>query len=211
MTGLSDLKDQNTIDTIEKCLRRLYSGRMYTVDQIEDVFLLTPERSERCTNIGTDEIYKDVLEFVTENIYWINVCLYVNEDFRNCFDDAIAIEKALTQVNDVEYTDFREDMMLDADSGVYRQSFAVDLTSYNENVANTIINRISRAEQAFRNSDMMSVYLELSASALQESELLASLQYIIYNLVYVVNAINRNGIFHKYVTLVVDSVKEKLA
>lgn len=198
-----------TKDTIEKLLRTIYSKSIYDLNQIEDIVLFTEGRKEY-PNIGTDVIKLHTMTYILENIYWINVCLFVNEDFRSCFDDAIMIEKALLQVNDQEYQDFRDDMTLDDPNqkGPVR-NVVINLSNHTDKMEMALFARIEDAKQKFFNAGMTDVYEDLLNTFEKRTELEVS--YTIHNLVYVINAMNRNGVFHKYVRLVVDSVKEQLS
>lgn len=209
MLGLKDIQNEQNMQVIEQVFKKLYYQNMYDLDLMEDMIMLTPARKDICTDIGTGTIRASTFNYLVKNILWINVCLYVNEDFRSCFDDAIAIEKALTQVNDLEYKDFREDMILSNSEDGTPKSFVVDFTKYNPSVSDTVISFMIQDLQVFKECDMLSVYTELMETF--DEMTLQSLRYIIHNMVYIVNAMDKNGVFHKYVTLVVDSVRKQLS
>jgi len=209
MQGLDVIKSERTKEAVSKILNLLYSKELYNTENIEDLVLFTEERSNYST-IGTDTIRASVMAYILQNIYWISVCLFVNEDFRSCFDDAIAIEKALLQVNDQEYEDFRDEMTLDSDSKSGTDAnVRIDIDKYSDKVERMLCSTISNSSKAFENAGMKDVYLELMTSF--EKKVLAEMQYTIHNFVYVINAMNRNGVFYKYVNLVVDSVKKQLS
>ena len=150
------------------------------------------------------------MTYILENIYWINVCLFVNEDFRSCFDDAIMIEKTLLQVNDQEYQDFKDDMTLDdPNQKGPDKNVVINLSNHSDKMEMALFARIEDAKQKFFNAGMTEVYEDLLNTFEKRTELEVS--YTVHNLVYVINAMNRNGVFHKYVRLVVDSVKEQLS
>ena len=205
ITVLDNIKSQQTVEAIYDLL---YAKRLYSCDTIEDIILFTQKRQDY-SNIGSDKIHSVVLKYILDNIFWINVCLYVNDDFRSCFDDAIAIEKALLQVNDQEYIDFRDDMTLDSESGAEMSpEIPINLSAFNEALARMLVNSIRSSKVNFDKSNMDDVYVELMDTI--EGEECESVKYIINNMVYVINALNRNNVFHKYVNLVVDSVKAQL-
>lgn len=208
MQGLDGVNSL-TKESIEKILSRIYKSSIYDTSQIEDIVLFTEGRTE-FPNIGTDVIQLDHMMYITENIYWINICLFVNEDFRSCFDDAIIIEKALLQVNDLEYQDFREDMILDeSDDKATNKNVTINLSHYSDKMEMALLNRIDNAKQKFFKAGMTDVYDDLITSF--DNGIRMEVSDIIHNLVYVINAINRNGVFRKYVKLVVESVKNQLS
>ena len=196
-----------TKDAVIKLLEMTYDKGLYDIGQIEDIVLFTEKRSEY-QSIGTDMMDLDNMKYMCDNIFWINICLYVNADFRACFNDAITIEKALMQVNDVEYQDFRDDMTLDDDDGKVHKNFPIELSSYNGNVEAALTNMLKKARNDFFNAGMTDVYEDLSKGF--DSKSAQEIAYVIHNMVYVINAFNRNGVFRKYVTLVVDSVRKQL-
>jgi len=208
MQGLDSIRSQQSKDAIFRMLSEIYDQKMYDVNQIEDIVLFTSGR-EDYSNIGTDSIKLSVMKYVTDNIFWMSVCLFVNEDFRSCFDDAIAIEKMLLQVNDIEYADFRDDMTLNEKINEPDQNVGIDLNNYRPEIDQAIMGSILNAEKAFANAGMVNVYKELIETF--DKEVLNAVRYTVHNYVYVINAMNRNGIFNKYVKLVVNSVKKQLS
>ena len=209
MQGLDVIKSERTKDSIAKLLNLVYADNMYDLEYIEDLVLFTEER-ENYSTIGTENIKTSVFKYILSNIYWINVCLFVNEDFRSCFDDAIAIEKALLRVNDQEYEDFRDEMTLNTDDDSATDTYInININEYNNVVDDVIKNNIMMSSKEFEKSGMIDVYLELMKSF--DSKTLGEISYVIHNLLYVINAINRNGVFNKYIRLVIESVKKQLA
>lgn len=209
MQGISVIENAENVSTIEKVYASIYDAKLYDLELMEDMILLTPKRDDVCTNIGTDKIQVSTFQYVVQNILWINVCLFVNEDFRSCFDDAIAIEKALTQVNDIDYQDFRDDMALASNSNAVRQNYTIDFTKYNKQLCDTIIIQMAKNMKSFDTYGMIPVYKELMDEfKIQE---IRSIQYILHNMVYVVNAMNWNDVFNKYVRIVVDKVRDQLS
>lgn len=209
MQGLDVIKSERTKDSIAKLLNLLYADNMYDTEYIEDLVLFTEER-ENYSTIGTENIKTSVFKYILTNIYWINVCLFVNEDFRSCFDDAIAIEKALLRVNDQEYEDFRDEMTLnDDDNGRTDTYIEINIDKYNNVVDEAVKNSIMSASRDFEKAGMVDVYLELMKNF--DSKTLSEISYVIHNLLYIINALNRNGVFNKYVRLVIESVKKQLA
>lgn len=212
MQGLDKLNSLSR-ESVKKILGLMYETGMYDTALMEDTVLFTEGRVD-FPNIGTDAIRLSTMMYLMENSYWINVCLFVNEDFRACFDDAIMIEKALLQVNDLEYQDFRDDMTLDdKDAPANDRNVPINLSRYNDKMEMAIISKISSdkqsARQLFFQAGMMDVYEDLMHDFDRKTE--ESVSYTIHNFVYVINAMNRNGVFCKYVKLVVDSVKKQLS
>ena len=206
MEGLKPINSL-TQSAIEKILERLYKPKMYDLNSFEDVILFTNRRTE-FSNIGADCIKFSHMLYLIENIYWINVCLFVNSDFRACFEDAITIEKALLMVNDQDYEDFRDEMTLDEPDAT-DQTVNIDLASYNDKMEMAIIHRMDKCRQDFYQAGMTDVYDDLIATFEEKTAL--EITYIIHNIIYVINAFNRNGVFKRYVMLVVDSVKKQLS
>lgn len=207
MQGL-DVLHPTVQDEANRVLRVIYGDTLCDTKLMEDAILFTRRRSE-FPNIGTDKINLRPLMYILENIFWINVCLFVNEDFRACFDDAITIEKALLRVNDQEYEDFRDEMKLASGDSDPDKAVDVDLMSYGEDYGMAVEGRVETAKSNFYKSGMTEVYNELMSGFDPKSR--ASVMYVIHNLVYVVNSFNRNEVFRKYVMLVVDSVRRQLA
>lgn len=207
MQGLESVVHSSTKIAISKIFDMAYKSNMYKLENMEDVVLFTAKRVDY-PNIGTDVINIDDMTYLADNIFWINVCLFVNDDFRACFDDAITIEKALLQVNDQDYEDFRDEMILDNINSDATKSVPINLASYNTRVEQAVIKRITDANQNFFNSGMTDVYDDLTRTF--DATTGAAITHIIHNMIYVINAFSRNGVFKKYVTLVVDSVKTQL-
>ena len=72
-----------------------------------------------------------------------------------------------------------------------------------------LLARIEDSKQKFFNAGMTEVYEDLLNTFERRTQL--EVTYTIHNLVYVINALNRNGVFNKYVRLVVESVKNQLS
>lgn len=193
-------------DAVTTILGSLYGSR-YDPVQTEDIALYTERRSE-FPNIGTNNMQLSCMKYMMNNIYWINICMYVNEDFRACFNDAITIEKALLQVNDEEYQDFRDDMTLE-DPSPEDKKIDINLSNYSNVMEMSIRNNIDVAKMAFYKAGMTEVYDDLARNF--DRKTASEISYIAHNMLYVINAFNRNGVFRKYVTLVVDSVKKQLS
>lgn len=209
MQGL-DAINERTREQVNKIMLQVYGAGLYDPNQIEDIILMTDKR-DTFPPLGTDRINMSSLIYILSNIYWINICLYVNDDFRSCFDDAIAIEKALLRVNDQEYADFRDDMTLDDDAfgGPSDKSVSINLANYKDDYALSCGAKLDKAKIDFYSAGMTDVYNDLANSF--DADGRAGVMHVISNMVYVVNSFNRNGVFRKYVTLVVDSVKKQLS
>lgn len=194
-------------DAVKTVMRTMYD-KLYDPSQTEDILLFTERRSE-FPNIGTDCVEMSTMKYMSDNAYWINVCMYVNADFRACFNDAITIEKALLQVNDIEYQDFRDDMTLERDKDPDDKTISVNLGSYDSGMEMAVRNRLDLSKSQFYKAGMTEVYNDLASGF--DRQTAAEVSYIAHNMLYVINAFNRNGVFRKYVMLVVDSVKKQLS
>lgn len=197
-----------TQDALGKILATLYPVKFYDPGLMEDLILATSDRS-MYPNIGTDKISLRCLKYVLDNAWWISVCMFVNDDFRSCFDDAIMIEKALLQVNDKEYEDFRDDMTLPSDTAEPDKFVSVRLDSYSEAMERSLLSMLGVSRKAFTKAGMNEAYAELLDTMDRKAR--TETASIVHNLLYVLNAMNYNGVFKKYVTLVVDSVKKQLS
>lgn len=184
---------------------------VYDIDRLEDMELTLPEQ-QKIYNIGTSSITARTMNYLLQNVYWINVCLLVNADFRSCFDDAIMIEKALMQVDDIQYRDFRDDMTLPVsdDDLSNTKSFGVNFGSYRGSVEGLVLSQFQKAWDRFIDSGMTDAYQALLDEVPRNRDMGPAFLNIIHAIVYVVNAMNRNGVFDKYVRLVVESVKKQL-
>lgn len=209
MTGLEGIEPRTGM-ALEKALRTMYPPELGSPEELEDLILLTPER-ENWADIGMGKKYLGTVKYMVVNAFWINVCLFVNADFRECFHDAILIEKALLQVTDSEYADFRDDMVLaDAeDRDMYDRQMAIDFSRYSSQMDSTFNGILAKAKQQFFEDGMSDAYDELANGFDRETK--ESVAYVVANMAYVANAMDLNGVFNKYVHLVVDSVIEQLA
>lgn len=209
MTGTTSL-DSRTAEAIEKLLGIAYPPGLYDPGLLEDLILATPER-ENYSSIGTDGIKQSRMLYLFDNLFWVSVCLFVNKDFRDCFHDAILIEKALLQVNEEEYADFRDDMVLagDEDADMGDRFVRINLARYSSSADMAFRSRLEGSKQKFWSAGMMDAYEELSDGF--DAETKASVSYVIHNMLYMVNALDKNGVFNKYVHLVVDSVRDQLS
>lgn len=209
MTGMSGVEPRTAM-ALERYCKILYGDKLYDMDAFEDMVLATAER-ENYSNIGTDTLKLSTLKYVTSNAFWINVCLFVNSDFRDCFHDAILIEKALMQVSDVEYQDFRDDMTLESDglADTGDRLMPVRLDSCSPSTERVFENMLKNNENAFYNAGMSEAYGELLDT--MDRQTAQDTSYVIHNAVYMTNAMDKNGVFNKYVHLVVDSVKKQLS
>ena len=208
MTGLdTPTLDPKAKEAVAKNMKALYTRNLCDLSQIEDIELFTDGRANY-PNIGTGEIRMNNMKYVAEHAFWINVCLYVNKDFRACFNDAITIERALQMVNDQEYADFRDEMTLDSDDADLGPAVAINFSRYSDKLDGFVDMLMSKARTEFRNAGMIDVYDDLAIN--MDRADVTDVSFIINNMVYIINAFNRNGVFRKYVTLVIDSVRKQL-
>lgn len=208
MTGIEGIHAL-TAECMKRIGSRLYPDSKFDIQKMEDLVLATEDRT-MYPDIGTDHTNVRVMNYMATNADWINVCLFVNEDFRACFNDAIMIEKALLQVSDVDYKDFREDMVLASDKARETdKSIPIRFDKYNRQMEDIVMNYMNNGHSSFFSAGMTEAYSELmSEMSRQERE---EVSYIAYNMIYVLNAMTWNGVFNKYVNLVIDSVKKQLS
>lgn len=209
MTGFSAVHDRIK-NAMAEHLKLFYDMEKLDMDRFEDLILATPAR-KAYADIGTDCIRQDTLQYLVANMAWINVCLFVNEDFRSCFRDAILIEKALLQVSKSEYDDFRDEMSLASEATDLgrNQTIGVNLAAYDPKIDMSIGGTLMTGMERFFAMGMSEAYNTL-VNGLSGAEL-EETNYVAYNLVYFVNALNRNGVFNKYVRIVIENVKKQLA
>lgn len=215
MTGTKSIKIETKM-AIEQKLGLFFPEGMFDMERFEDLALATPQR-KNYSDIGMGEVNLSVLQYVMANIDWINICLFVNDDFRSCFYDAIMIEKALLQVSRSEYLDFRDDMSLDKDTtgkgGPGDRLVNVDFSIYSMGMDSSIGSLIMPAHSKFIGDGNQEAYFEI-LDDLRKSPgdgALSRVEYAVYNFIYVLNALQYNGVFRKYVTIVVDNVKKQLS
>ena len=209
MTGLDSIHERVRI-SLRSCVDMIRGSASVDMERFEDLILATPARRNYC-DIGTGDIRSSTMQYLTENAQWIGVCLFANSDFRACFKDAILIEKALLQVSRKEYADFREEMTLMSEKNPAGGDavIGVNLSEYSSKADDTVRGMLSAGQGRFSAANMGEVYEELLQELSPEDR--ADTAYALYNLVYLVNAMNRNGVFRKYVRLVLDNVKRQLA
>lgn len=206
MTGLIHVNPM-TKEAITRHMSRCFPDGMFPLEKFEDMSLATPARS-KYADIGMGEIDKDMFIYALTNLPWINICLFVNDDFRECFCDAVMIEKALLQVSRREYLEFRDEMTMDGDSDLPAASIAVNFASFSQEIDSAIGTLIAQGYTLLVGSGTHEAYdlllKELSGDALEKTG------YVVYHLVYLINALRHNGVFRKYVTIVVENVKKQL-
>lgn len=189
---------------------RYYGKGFLEEGRFEDMVLATPER-RKWADIGTDWIPGSVLQYILDNYQWINVCLFVNADFRDCFRDAVLIEKALLQVSRKEYLDFREEMTLasEANRGVGDDRIGINLSAYDLQTAMAMDNMVEAGMKNFYRAGMSEAYATLLGTL--DPDAMDGTKFAAYNIIYVANAMARNGVFRKYVSIVIENVKKQLS
>ena len=209
MLGLEALH-MDTKTAFMRAMDRYYGSGFLDPERFEDMVLSTPER-KKWADIGTDWIPRSVLEYVVANYQWINVCLFVNADFRDCFRDAVLIEKALLQVSRQEYLDFRDEMTLasEANKLAAEERVGINLAAYDISVDNGLNGMIQMGMQGFYRAGMTEAYAALLGTL--EDDAMDGTKFAAYNILYVANAMSRNGVFRKYVNIVIDNVKKQLS
>lgn len=208
MTGTECVHNGTRKFMADICRRFFPDGRI-DIENMEDLILWTDER-KTYPPIGTECTTGRVMNYLAVNADWINICLFVNADFRACFSDAIMIEKALLQVSDIDYKDFREDMVLASDKERATDTRVdIHLERYSNKIADVLTNFMTNGRSSFFNAGMSDAYDEL-LETLDRNER-SEVAYVMHNMMYVVNAMTYNGVFNKYVRLVVDSVKRQLS
>lgn len=207
MTGAMDMHSA-TKTAISQRFLRFFDDGVIELENLEDVILATPRRTEY-TDIGMGEIDRAKLIYLLNNMSWIFICLFANQDFRECFYDAVMIEKALLQVSREEYRDFREDMLLDEKGAMPGAKIGIDFTKYNGKLDSELGAMLSASMDILTQSGTSDAYWLLEREL--KDEALERTRFAVYNMVYLLNAIQHNGVFYKYVTIVVDNVKKQLA
>lgn len=209
MTGFGAVHDRIR-GALTEHLKLFYDLEKMDLDRMEDLILATPAR-KAYQDIGADCIRQDTMSYLAVNLPWINVCLFVNEDFRACFKDAILIEKALLNVSPGEYAEFREEMTLASEATDLgrNRTIPVNLSVYDGKTDAALGSALMGGLKALFAMGMSDAYNELVKSL--SGQELEDTNYVAYNLVFFVNALNRNGVFGKYVRIVIDNVKKQLA
>lgn len=206
MTGSIHMNPM-TKEALSRHMSRMYPDGMFRLDDFEDLILATPQRTQYA-DIGMGTLDGDTFIYALQNLPWINICLFVNGDFRSCFCDAVMIEKALLQVSRREYLEFREDMTMDGDDGLPGKKVGVNFAAYDQKTDNVVGTLISSGFKVLSESGTADAY-DLLLKEL-DGEAMDKTKYAVYNLVYLVNALEHNGVFRKYVNIVVENVKKQL-
>lgn len=207
MTGTT-LMNPMTKTVISQCVQQLFEKNDIDLENLEDVILATPRRVEY-NDIGMGVIDSEKLIYLLSNMSWIFICLFVNQDFRECFYDAVMIEKALLQVSREEYRDFRDDMLLDGKNIMPQGKTGVDLSVYDAKTGTNLPAILSKSMMELVTSGTSEAYWALESELAGEA--LERTKFAVYNMIYLLNAIQHNGVFYKYVYIVVDNVKKQLA
>lgn len=206
MTGSMHVNPM-TKEAVSRHMSRLYPDGMFRLDDFEDLILATPQRTQY-SDIGLGTLDSEMFVYALQNLPWINICLFVNGDFRECFCDAVMIEKALLQVSRREYLEFREDMTMDGDDKLPKGKIGINFAAYDQQTDDAVAALISSGSRVLSESGTSEAYdlllKELSGEALDRTK------YAVHNLVYLINALEHNGVFRKYVTIVVENVKKQL-
>lgn len=208
--GVSNIKCHESVDQIENLTNKFWTKDIFKMSEIIDIGLLSEECRQNYANIGIKNISQDVLDFVLNNIYWINICLYVNQDFREAVYDSIVIEQALGEVDESDYVDLRDDMriasvinarsQLNYDVNIDKPLPQNDVQRFNKNVADSL--------NDIKSFKLDNIYTELQRSL--TGGVYDQVVLIDNNLVYALNAFDKNDILYKYVTLVVKNVRDIL-
>lgn len=208
--GVNNIKCQQSVDQISGLTDKFWTKNLFQMSDIIDIGLLSEECRQNYANIGIKNISQDVLDFVLNNIYWINICLYVNQDFREAVYDSIVIEQALGEVDESDYVDLRDDMRIaSVINGRSQSNYDVnidkplpqnDVQRFNRNIEESITD--------LKSFKLDNIYDELQRSL--TGDVYNQVVLINNNLVYALNAFDKNDILYKYVTLVVKNVRDIL-
>lgn len=208
--GVSNIKCHESVDQIESLTSKFWAKNIFKMSEIIDIGLLSEECRQNYANIGIKNISQEVLDFVLENIYWINICLYVNKDFREAVYDSIVIEQALGEVDTNDYIDLRDDMRISSvtnsrsqvnyDVNIDKPLPQSDIQRFNKNVENSL--------NDVKSFKLDNIYAELQRSL--TGDVYDQIVLIDNNLVYALNAFDKNDILYKYVSLVVKNVRDIL-
>ena len=152
-----------------------------------------------------NHISKETADFILDNYGLLTMGLIVNEDFRNTFVEAVAIEIALDDMVEKRVADIRTEMGYQgidkADCSVVNMD---DYINYDYDEVKSRINGSFRKLDAY--ADAMAILIdELDDKAMED------IAYIDINYMYLLRAFDLNPTFLDYVTIVVKNVKEDLS
>lgn len=150
-------------------------------------------------------ISKETADFILDNFGLLTMGLIVNEDFRNTFVEAVAIEIALDDMVEKRVADIRTEMGY---KGVYKDDCSVgnmdDYINYAYDEMESRINDSFQRIEAY--DDAMAILVdELDDKAMED------IGYIDSNYMYLFRAFDLNPTFLDYVITVVKNVKEDLS
>ena len=152
-----------------------------------------------------NHISKETADFILDNYVMLTMGLIVNEDFRNTFVEAVAIEIALDDMVEKRVADIRTEMGYQgidkADCPVVNMD---DYINYDDDEVESRINDSFQCVEAY--NDAMAILIdELDDKAMED------IVFIDRNYMYLLRAFDLNPTFLDYVTTVVKNVKEDLS
>lgn len=208
--GVKNVKCAQSVEQIQGLTDKFWTKNLFQMSDIVDIALMSEEGRQNYSNIGSDSISQDVMDFVLNNIHWINICLYVNSDFREAVYDSIVIEQAIGEVDESDYTDLREDMRIPSLFQKRSQSkYSVNIDKpLPANDFQRFLKNINDSSVDLKNFRLDNIYAELQQNLTGDTY--NQVVLINNNLVYAMNAFDKNDILFKYVQLVVENVRNIL-
>lgn len=209
--GVRKVKCNQSIEQIQALTDKFWSKNLFNMADVIDIGLLSEELRQEYASIGSESISQDVIDFVFSNIHWINICLYVNADFREAVYDSITIEQAISEVDEDDYIALREDMRIASlfqSRSQSKYSVNIDMPLPGNDVQRFVQN-ISSSAGEMQKFKLEQIYRDLQSSL--TGDVLNQVVSINSNMVYALNAFDKNDILFKYVQLVVTNVRNILS
>lgn len=209
--GVRKVKCNQSIEQIQNLVNKFWSKNLFDMDNVIDIGLLSEELRQGYASIGIESISQDVIDFVFSNIHWINICLYVNDDFRDAVYDSVVIEQAISEVDESDYIELRDDMRIASlfqSRSQSKYSVNIDIPLPGNDIQR-FLNSIGSSEGEMQKFRLEQIYKDLQASL--SGNALNQVVSINSNMVYALNAFDKNDILFKYVQLVVTNVRNILS
>ena len=209
--GVRKVKCNQSIEQIQALTDKFWSKNLFNMADVIDIGLLSEELRQEYASIGSESISQDVIDFVFSNIHWINICLYVNADFREAVYDSITIEQAISEVDEDDYIALREDMRIASlfqSRSQSKYSVNIDMPLPGGDVQR-FVQSIGSSAGEMQKFKLEQIYRDLQSSL--SGDVLNQVVSINSNMVYALNAFDKNDILFKYVQLVVTNVRNILS
>lgn len=207
-----ELFNDDFLRCVETNFDMIYGDKITQYDRIADAILYTSER-DRHPNIGNDVVSSERFKFFFGNIFWINICLFANDEFREVIEDAIITEKMLLYVSSEDYAEARKNSRLDNidRSGV---ELHPNIDKFSPLFAERITMLITDGRDDLIRSGMANAYDTLIGQIVAGDEpdsRCRSIAFIIEHVVYLINALSNNDVLYRYVARVIDAVKRNIS